>query len=98
MQVDIAFKNINSGDSIKEFVNDKTSKLEKYFNGKIHAKWMLAQEKDEYIAHLHILGNSIDYFGEARLENLLSSIEASVDKVEKQLKKHKEILQNHHKG
>jgi len=97
MQVDYVFKSFDSGAEIKTFINDKTAKLEKYFQGKIHAKWTFTQEKINYVAHLHVVGNHIDYFGEASHENLPSSIEEAVERVEKQLKKHKEILKDHHK-
>lgn len=97
MQIDYVFKSFDSGTEIKTFINDKTTKLKKYFNGKIHAKWTFTQEKIDYVSHLHIMGNNIDYFGEAKHENLLSSIEEAVERVEKQLKKHKEIVKEHHR-
>ena len=97
MQIDYVFKSFDSGTEIKTFIDDKTSKLKKYFDGKIHAKWTFTQEKAGYISHLHVMGNNIDYFGEAKNDNLLSSIEEAVERVEKQLKKHKEILKEHHR-
>ena len=97
MQIDYVFKGVSSGNEIKSFINDKTEKLAKYFDGKIHAKWVLDQERDEKVVHLHVVGNHIDYFGEDRHENLLTAIEQTLDRVERQLKKHKEILKDHKK-
>ena len=98
MQIDHVFMGIESGKEIKAFVDDKTSKLKKYFQGKIHAKWVLSKEKEDFSAHLHVLGNSIDYFGEAQTDDILSSVELALDHVERQLKKHKEIVKDHHKA
>lgn len=97
MNIDYVFKGISSGSEIKSFIDDKTAKLGKYFDGKIHAKWTLDKEKEECLAHLHVVGNQIDYFGEDRHENLLTAIEMAVDRVERQLRKHKEIMKDHHK-
>lgn len=98
MQVDLVFKTgVKSGDSIKEFINEKTAKLEKYFNGNFHARWTFSVEQEEFKAHLHVVGNHIDYFGEEIAPNILTSIESCVDKVERQLRKHKEIVKDHNR-
>ena len=97
MKIDLVFKKVSSGDSIKAFVNEKTEKLERYFNGNFHARWTFDMEKDEYTAHLYVVGNNIDYFGEERDANLLTAIEACIEKVERQLQKHKEIVKDHHR-
>lgn len=98
MQMEFTLKNTHAkGNEIKEFLEDKTSKIERFFDGRLHARWNITFENDEHVAHLHVTGNNLDYFGEARDHNLLSSIEAAVDKVERQLQRHKEIVQDHHK-
>lgn len=98
MQIDYVFKSFDSGKEIKAFIDDKTTKLEKYVRGHIHAHWTFSQEKATYVSKLHLVGNQVDYFGESTHENLLSSIEEAVERVETQLKKHKEILKDHHKA
>lgn len=98
MQIDLVFKQkVTSSDSIKEFVNEKTEKLEKYFHGNFHARWTFSMEREDYKAHLHVVGNHIDYIGEDIGSNLLTTIESCVDKVERQLRKHKEIVKDHHR-
>jgi len=97
MQMEFTLKNTQTkGGDIKEFLEDKTSKLNKYFNGKLHARWVISFEQQEHEAHLHVTGNNMDYVGKARDANLLSSIEAAVDKVDRQLSKHKELVKEHH--
>lgn len=86
-----------NGAEVRPFLEDKTAKLERYFQGRIHAKWTISYENEEHVSHLHVIGNVGEYFGEARNHNLLSSIEDAVDKVERQLIKHKEILQDRNK-
>lgn len=98
MRLDLVMKHTNTNATdVRGFVGEKTAKLEKYMQGELHAKWTISYENEEHIAHLHITGsNSVDYFGEARQHNLLSSVEEAVEHVERQLKKHKEINKDHH--
>lgn len=98
MQIEFTLKNTHaSGGDIRSFLNEKTGKLTKFFQGRTSAKWIIAYENDEHVAHLHVVGTAGEYFGEARHHNILSSIEEAVDRVERQLKKHKEIIKDHHK-
>ncbi|MCO5142814.1 MAG: ribosome-associated translation inhibitor RaiA [Oligoflexia bacterium] len=98
MQIDFVLKNTHTkGSDIKEFLEDKTRKIEKYFDGKLHAKWTISYEHEEHISHLHVTGNHIELFGEAKEHNLYTSIEEAIDKVERQLVKQKEILKDHHR-
>jgi putative sigma-54 modulation protein len=45
---------------------------------------------------MHISGG--DIFAEAVEENMYAAIDALVDKLDRQLKKHKEKITNHHRG
>lgn len=98
MQVEFFLKNTHiTGGEIKEFLEEKTQKLERYFQGKIHARWTISYEQDEHVAHLHVTGNSLEYFAEDRQHNLFSSIEEAIEKVERQLQKRKEMIKDHHR-
>lgn len=94
MIVNMSFRHMDTTEALKAFTLEKTEKLQKYFNGKIHVVWNFSVEHQDHIAHCHITGNHIDYFGEAVTGDLYASIELAVDKLERQLKKHKEIVKN----
>lgn len=98
MQVDFVFRGVTATEDIKGFINEKTAKLGRFFPGRIHAKWTIGREQDEITAHLHLLGTPTnDMFAEARHGNLMSAVEETVDRAERQLKKQKEIVKDHHK-
>lgn len=95
MQMEYVLKNTHTkGSEIKEFLEDKTGKLKKYFHGHFHARWNIVWDADEHEAHLHITANNVDQIGKARNHNILTAIEEAVEKMEKQLLKHKEIIQD----
>ena len=55
-------------------------------------------EKEERVAHCHLVGNNMNYFGEASTEDLRTSIDQALEKIEKQIKKHHDIVTSHHKN
>lgn len=95
MQMEYVLKNTHTkGNEIKDFLEDKTGKLKKYFHGHFHARWNIVWDAEEHEAHLHITANNVDQIGKARNHNILTAIEEAVEKLEKQLAKHKDIIQN----
>ncbi|MDR3607949.1 MAG: ribosome-associated translation inhibitor RaiA [Oligoflexia bacterium] len=95
MLMNISFKQMDSSETIKAYVNEKSEKLQKYFDGRITVTWTLSHEKLNRVAHCHLLGNNMDYFGEATTEDFYASIDLAIDHIEKQLRKHKEIVKDH---
>jgi putative sigma-54 modulation protein len=95
MNVDIAFKEMDPSDAIKTLTLEKSGRLAKYFQGRTHVTWHFCVEKTEHVARCHLVGNNMDYHGEARTEDLYKSIDEALKKVERQIRKHKEIVTDH---
>jgi putative sigma-54 modulation protein len=99
MELNISFKHMDTSDFLKTFIEGKSETFKKYFHGRISVTWTLTTEKQNCIAHCHVVGNNMDYFGEGIAEEFKAAIELTVDKIEKQLRKHKEIVKDHlHRG
>jgi putative sigma-54 modulation protein len=96
MNLNISFKHIESDEEIKTFIEEKSKTLKRYFDGQITVTWSLSAEKHDRIAHCHIVGNNMDYFGEGSTHEFKSSIGLALEKIEKQIRKHKEIVKDHH--
>jgi putative sigma-54 modulation protein len=96
MQIDMTFKHMEASEAVRTYATEKSEKLKKYFDGKVHVTWNFVVEKQEHVAHCHLVGNRMDYFGEARTTEMHASIEDALDKVEKQIRKHKEVVTKHH--
>ncbi len=95
MNLSVSFKHMDPSQTLKVFIEDKSSTLSKYFQGRISVTWNLTMEKQNRIAHCHLVGNSMNYFGEGETEDFKASIDVALDKIEKQIRKHKEIITNH---
>lgn len=96
MTLNMSFRHMGASDALKVFTEEKSQKLAKYFRGKISVTWTFSVEKQGRIAHCHLVGNHMDYFGEATSEDFHVAIDQVIDKIEKQLRKHKEIVKDHH--
>jgi putative sigma-54 modulation protein len=95
MEINVSFKQMSASDVSRDYAQEKSERLKKYFQGKIIVKWSFAVDKLQKIAHCHLLGNNMDYFAESSTEDLRASIDETIDKIEKQVKKHKEIVKDH---
>jgi putative sigma-54 modulation protein len=95
MNLNISFKQMDSSDALKEFIREKSQTLEKYFHGRISVNWNLTIEKKNRVAHCHLLGNNMDFFGEGVTEDFKASIDEALDRIEKQVRKRKEIVKDH---
>lgn len=95
MNLSMSFKNMDPSDAIEVYTTEKSQKLAKYFNGNIHVTWIFSLERLHRTAHCHLVGNNMDYFGEESTEDLRASIDMALEKIEKQIRKHKEIVKDH---
>ena len=95
MTLSMSFKHMDPSQAIKTYAKEKSEKLAKYFHGKISVTWNFSAEKQARVAHCHLVGNNMDYFGHAETSDLRASIDQAIEKLEKQLRKHKEIVRDH---
>ena len=97
MQIKITYKHLESSAAIDEVTQKKSEKLKKYFHGKLNLNWNFTVEKQTQIAHCHVTGDHIEFFAEASTESIYTSIDQVVSHLERQVRKNKELVTNHHK-
>jgi putative sigma-54 modulation protein len=95
MTFTVSFKQMRSSKAIRAYAEEKCEKLQVYFRGRISINWTFNMERELRGAHCHLTGNNMDYFGHAETDDLRASIDIVVDKIERQLRKHKEIVKDH---
>jgi putative sigma-54 modulation protein len=95
MEIQYSFKHMEPSDSLRTYAEEKSGKLAKYFHGKSHVTWNFTVEKQNRIVHCHLVGNHMDYFGEAVTDDFPASIDLALEKIEKQIRRHKEITKDH---
>ena len=95
MDLQISFRNMHSSDFLQGFIEEKSQTFNKYFNGRMILKWTISAEKLGKVVHAQLVGNHMDYFAEANTSDFRGSIEQVIQKLERQIRKHKEILKDH---
>ncbi len=96
MQINITGQNLKITESLKEYIEKKFEKLTRHFDHVINIHVVLAVEKLEHNAEasLQVSGNKI--FANASNEGMYAAIDKLVDKLDRQIVKHKEKLKDHH--
>ena len=94
MFIKVSFQHIESSDSLREFTEEKSKKIKKFFKGKINLDWHLSQEHERKIAHCHLTGKNIDFFAEDSTKDFQQSIDSVVTKLERQIRKQKEKVKD----
>jgi putative sigma-54 modulation protein len=97
MQLSISGHHIDVTDPLKDYVTGKLTKLERHYDHITNVHVVLSVEKlvQKAEATLHISGAEL--FADAHSEDLYAAIDALVDKLDRQVLKHKErVIERHH--
>jgi putative sigma-54 modulation protein len=92
MQLTITFKNIDASENIKRHIAEKLEKLDKLLDNPGDATAVLSVEKFRNIAEISITGDRLVLNAKEETSDIYSSIDAAIDKLDKQLKKNKEKI------
>ncbi|WP_047046134.1 ribosome hibernation promoting factor [Vibrio mexicanus] len=95
MQININGHHVDLTDSMQDYVNSKFQKLERFFDHINNVHVTLRVEKVQQIAEATLHVNQGDIHATADDENMYAAIDALVDKLVRQLNKHKEKLSSH---
>jgi len=84
---------------MQEHMREKLSRLERYAPRLVETHVILKKEKYRYEAEMTLLAKNLRAYGEGQSkENIYTAIDQAYSRVEKQLKKFRERLKDHHKG
>ena len=98
MKVTVIAKNMELTDALKEIVQKKISKLEKYFEKDVEAKATLSVQKNRQIIEVTIPFNGVILRGEESTSDMYMSLDLVEDKLERQIRKQKTRLSRKHGG
>ena len=98
MKVTVIAKNIELTSALKEIVQKKITKLEKYFDPNVEAKATLSVQKNRHIIEVTIPFNGVILRGEESTDDMYKSLDLVEDKLERQIRKQKTKLSRKHNG
>jgi len=90
MQVSVTFRNTGSESWFKDYVTERLSKIQKYIDKPVEAHVVLSVEKFRNVAEVNIMAKGINLVGKEEAKDMQLAIDNVIDKIERQIKKHKE--------
>lgn len=100
MQLTISGQHIEVTSSIRAYVTEKISRLERHFDKIVSAHVVLDVAKNNHTAeaNLSLAGGGKAIVAHSTEPDLYAAIDIMVDKLDRQVIRHKEILKDHHRG
>ncbi|MEI6055824.1 MAG: ribosome-associated translation inhibitor RaiA [Lentisphaerota bacterium] len=98
MSVVVSVRNGNISETLKEYAENKVSKLIEDYPIITSIKVILDMQKTRSKAEIIVRGKSTEVEADVETYDMYESIDKVVEKAHSQLKKHHDKLQNHRKG
>ena len=98
MQINLTGHHMDITPAIRSFVDEKFERLERHFDHITNIHVILTVEKGRQKAEATIHVNRGNIFAEAQSEDMYAAIDLLIDKLDRQVIKHKEKLSNHKSG
>ncbi len=92
MQVNITFRHLDPTDALKSHVRDRVEHVQRYIDRPSEAHAVLRVENLDHHAEITVKAGRFLLRGSAKTQDMYASIDAAAEKIERQLKKHKEKL------
>lgn len=98
MQIIVTGHQIDVTPALRSFIEGKFERLERHFDNltNIHVVLRVEKERQKVEATVHV--NQRDLFADAEHADMYAAIDSLIDKLDRQIKKHKEKLTDHHRS
>ena len=98
MNLQVSGHHLDITPALRDYVTGKLERITRHFDNVIDVNVILSVEKLKQKAEVtvHLAGK--DVFVETVDEDLYAAVDALVDKLERQVQKYKQKLQDHHRG
>ncbi|MBI3543791.1 MAG: ribosome-associated translation inhibitor RaiA [Deltaproteobacteria bacterium] len=92
----MTFKHMDATEALKRHTNERSERIKKFVSdATTECTWIFYLDGDNHVADVRVTGPHVDSFAQAKTADMYQSIDEAVEKVEKQLRKHKEIVKDH---
>ncbi|MBR2742453.1 MAG: ribosome-associated translation inhibitor RaiA [Clostridia bacterium] len=93
MNITITARKFELGDSLREKVEKKLKKLDKYFTSEAKANVTITRERDRETVELTIYQGSLIFRAQSTTKDMMESLSEDIDIVERQIRKNKTRLE-----
>lgn len=97
MQINLTGHHLDITAALRDYVNDKFGRLERHFDQVIDAHVILTVEKLRHKAEAAMIVSGSRLFADVVKDDMYAAIDCLVDKLDRQIVKHKEKIKDHHR-
>ncbi len=98
MQINLSGHHVDVTPPLRDYVNNKLQRLERHFDHVTDADVVLTVDKLQQKAEATVRISGARVFADAVHEDMYAAIDALADKLDRQIKKHKEKRTDHHRN
>ena len=99
MNVNVSYRHMESSPSLRDYAVHKLERIcEKYVRGQVDANVVMTAEPFGHVADFTVSVKNDTVKGKAQSYDMYSSIDLALEKIEKQLRRRKERVREHHDG
>lgn len=95
MRISITGHHVDVTEALKNYVTEKMERIERHFDKIVNVHVVLAVEKLVQKAEATVQVKGASLFAQEESEDLYAAIDGMVDKLDRQVVKHKEKVQEH---
>jgi putative sigma-54 modulation protein len=95
MKISLTFRNTEGESWQKEYVDERFGKIKKYIDRPVDVHVILSVEKFRNVAEVNMIADGLNINAKEEAKDMRLAIDNVVDKIERQLKKHKEKIRGH---
>ena len=98
MQINITGQQMDVTPALRDYIESKLERLERHFDQMTNVHVILSVEKERQKAEATISVTRGELFADTEQESMYAAIDDLMDKLDRQLKKHKEKMTDHHRS
>lgn len=101
MQAQFSFRHMESSNALRTYAQERLTKINRYFSDPLKVHCTLSVEKLSHVAQFDVtLRNGLQLHSSESTENMYSSIDMALAKMERQVRRYKDRITSHkpHKG
>lgn len=97
MQINLTGHHLDVTPPLRQYVNEKLERLERHFDNVTNVHVILSVQKlrQKAEATIHVSGGNL--FADAESDDMYAAIDALIDKLDRQIVRHKEKMTDHHR-
>lgn len=95
MEITLSSRHAEVSDTLKQYVRSQVTGLSKYFSRLVEADIILDQEGHRHIAEVRLHTSNDTHFARSENGDMRTAIDGTIEKLRRQLERHKGKLNNH---